>query len=484
MKSVFKKISGLDEVTKASLGYSISAIAQKGISFFTVPIFTRIMSISQYGIYSIYASWVSIFTILATLELHTCAYINGLAKLKEKKDKDELAISLLSLSIITTLVLLIIYLSIRKYICQYVGMSTKMVLLMFVEIIFIPATQFWMLKQRYSYKYIRLMFFSLSQVILNFVLGYFLVRYAKEERQAFARVTAIVIVQVVYGTCMYFYFFNQSKSFLSTRYWKKGLELHIPLLPHRMSLTVLALSDRLMIQHYIGDAAAALYSVAYSASMTINIIKLSIIESLTPWIYESLKKNDYSAIRSRTTYVLLFVVGMIFLFILFAPEIIVIVGSKKYSEALCVIPPVTASVYFTFLFNLFSTIEQYFEKTKGIMIASVIASTTNIILNLFFLKKYGYIAAGYTTFVSYIMLSILHYCFMNKAIKKEESIKSANCIFNMFFIVLFALIIIILSTSISFFYKYNILRYAIIMLILCSFMIYRKRIFSILRKKK
>ena len=36
----------------------------------------------------------------------------------------------------------------------------------------------------------------------------------------------------------------------------------------------------------------------------------------------------------------------------FAPEVVLIFGSKKYIDAIYVVPPVAASVFFIFLFNI------------------------------------------------------------------------------------------------------------------------------------
>ena len=77
-------------VTKAALWFTFATVLQKGISFFTVPIFTRIMSTEQYGIFSVYLSWISVLTILGGMDFHTCVYINNLSKLENEKEKDEL----------------------------------------------------------------------------------------------------------------------------------------------------------------------------------------------------------------------------------------------------------------------------------------------------------------------------------------------------------------------------------------------------------
>ena len=120
--------------------------------------------------------------------------------------------------------------------------------------------------------------------------------------------------------------------------------------------------------------------------------------------------------------VMLLVIAMELVFVLFAPEIILLVGSQKYMDAIYVMPPVAASVYFTFLYNLFSCVEFYYEKTKQIMVASLVAALTNLVLNYIFIKIYGYVAAGYTTLVCYILLSIVHFDFMRKAVSEEVKV--------------------------------------------------------------
>ena len=44
------------------------------IAFLTTPIFTRIMSAEEYGVVSVYNSWISILTVVLTLQLATGVY--------------------------------------------------------------------------------------------------------------------------------------------------------------------------------------------------------------------------------------------------------------------------------------------------------------------------------------------------------------------------------------------------------------------------
>ena len=58
-----------------------------------------------------------------------------------------------------------------------------------------------------------------------------------------------------------------------------------------ISYDVICTSDY-MIEKMISSTATAMYSVAYSASMVINLIKLSLNDALTPWIYDCIKNKN------------------------------------------------------------------------------------------------------------------------------------------------------------------------------------------------
>lgn len=49
----------------------------------------------------------------------------------------------------------------------------------------------------------------------------------------------------------------------------------------------------------------------------------------------------------------------------------------------------------------------------------MIGAALNIVLNYVFIKMFGYVAAGYTTFVCYLVYCIGHYIFVEHIIKKK-----------------------------------------------------------------
>ena len=59
----------------------------------------------------------------------------------------------------------------------------------------------------------------------------------------------------------------------------------------------------------------------------------------------------------------------------------------------------------------------YYKKTIYVSIGTMVAAVVNIILNYIFIPKYGFVAAGYTTLASYIILMVVHCMITLKVMK-------------------------------------------------------------------
>lgn len=61
--------SNNEKALKSGVWYTVANFIMKGIGFITTPIFTRLLSHSEFGLYSNYASWLQTFTMFVTLNL-------------------------------------------------------------------------------------------------------------------------------------------------------------------------------------------------------------------------------------------------------------------------------------------------------------------------------------------------------------------------------------------------------------------------------
>lgn len=211
-KYLLNKYENLSAPVKASIWFTICNVVQKGIALISTPIFTRIMTTQQYGVYTIYQSWYQVLTIFATLNLSAGVFNNGLTKYPDKKNR--LVSSLQGLSTTVTFLLFLIYIAYPKFWNDIFGMSTLFVVAMFAQLLLEPAYLFWSAEQRYRYSYKNLIFTTMIIAIGSPLIG--IISVMSTTYKAEARVLSFVLVQVVLGLYFYVRAFIRGKCFFDS----------------------------------------------------------------------------------------------------------------------------------------------------------------------------------------------------------------------------------------------------------------------------
>ncbi len=466
----------LHEPVKASLWFLICGFLQKGISMLTTPIFTRIMTDAEYGRFSVYNSWLSILQIVVSLNLAAGVYTRGLVKNEE--DQDRFSSSMLGLSTTCILIWSVVYFLFRNTINQWLELNTVLMVAMLLEIWSHAAYQFWSNRERVNYKYKKLVVLTLIYVILRPLLGVLCVLQVDTQHQVEARVLTTVLVNLILFTVLYIAISKKGKQFYNKEYWLYALKFNIPLLPHYLSQMVLNQSDRLMINSICGPTETAYYSVAYTLAMVLLILNNSVSGTMNPWIYKAIKNNETHKIGKVSYGVLGLIALLNMIVVLMAPELLGILAPDSYMAAVWVVPPVTVSVYFTFLYNLFATFEYYYEKTYYVTIATVAGAVLNIVLNAVFIPKFGFVAAGYTTLVCYILYAMAHYFFMKKVTKEQMN---GAVIYDARIIIGIGATLVMGAAVIMLFYTKPLIRYGLLAAVLIGMVLKRKALLGVIQ---
>lgn len=480
MNKFITKYKNMSIAAKAALWYVFCNLMTKGISTITVPIFTRVLTIEEYGTYSIYLSWLNILTIVTSLNLYYGAYNNALNRYKDDKTRSEYISSMQGITTSLTIVLAIVYVADMEFWNRAIGLSTPIMCLMLIELAITPAMHFWTGRMRFEYRYRSMVLLTVLKSILNPVIGLILV-FSWTKHHDVARIAGVVISEIIVSGSLMLIQFIRGRKFIDIRYWKYALAFNIPLLPHYLSGTILNQGDRIMIQKMIGKSEVAIYSIAYNIGMLIMLFTNAINNSMTPWMYEKLNKKDYDGIRKNLTYILGGIAVLIICLMFFAPEVVLIFGSTRYADAVYVVPPVAASVFFIFLFNVFAIPQMYFEDKKFLPISSIAAACLNIVLNAIFIRLFGYYAAGYTTLVCYVFYSIGHYYFSKKVCNRNipEAV-----LFNAKHICIISAALITCAIIFNFLYRTTYIRYVFGTIILITILWQRKHIINTFKELK
>jgi len=86
IRNLTRKYRNLSEVKKATIWITACSFLQRGISFITVPIFTRLLSTSEYGAFSVYQSWETVAIYLVTLGVTYGGFNNGMIRYSDDKE--------------------------------------------------------------------------------------------------------------------------------------------------------------------------------------------------------------------------------------------------------------------------------------------------------------------------------------------------------------------------------------------------------------
>lgn len=471
MRWIIKKFNGISAGAKSSIALFLASIITHGISYVVTPAYTRLLPSEVFGQTAVFMTWLQIFGIVAMFSLANGVFNNGMSDWPDKRD--EYSFSLLTLSNIITIVFSIVLVSIYPLIKDFVGIDIIYVILMLVMFIFQPAYNFWTVRQRYEYKYKYVVIWTVFCAVLSPAVAILSIVFLKDTDLLAARIFGAEVPLILVYIGFYIYLAKKSGFRINKRYWKSALLFNLPLIPHYLSMYLLNSSDKLMISYLINDSATAYYSVAYSVAAVATIVWTAINASLIPYTYEKCKAKDYKSIQRITTPIIaLFAAACLFV-IMLAPEVVAVMATAEYKEAIYVIPPIVGGVFFQVLYYMFANIVFYYKRPKYVMVASVISTILNIGLNFVFIKEFGYIAAGYTTLFCYMVQAFIDYLAMRKVAPAK--------MYNMKFIFGLSLIIVAIALLSNLVYDFIIIRYIIILSILVLIFIFRKQIMQIIK---
>lgn len=463
MKNIVSKISNTPVAVKASVAFLGGSIVSKAMVYFTIPIYTRLMNADEFGQSSVYYTWQNVLGIFAMFCLSMGIFNNGMANYPNKRD--EYSYSLLALSQTCTFFFIGFFAIIYPFASDWVAMPIPLLVLMGITFLTQPAYRFWMVRQRYEYKYKSLLVWTIVMAFAS-PLTAVTCLLLFPQNSLYARLFGAEGSQIAIYIYFVFFIAYKSKFRITTKYWKEALLFNLPLIPHYLSVLVLGSSDRIMISKLVGDSEAAYYTVAYNISIAMTVVWTAINSSLIPYTYEKCKVHDYKSISKIVNILLVAFACIVFLFSLFAPEAIIIMAPDNYMDALFVVPPIVCSVFFQVQYFVYANIVYYFKKPAYLMGGSILAASLNIALNYWLIPIWGYYVAGYTTLFCYILQAIIDFVAMKTAV--------GFSIYNTRFILQLSLVAIIFIMLVGQLYSYTTLRVALFCVCLIILIYYRK----------
>ena len=410
-KTEKKESQSQNRLFKAGAGYIIGNYLLKGITFLSAPIFTRLLTTEEYGNFGAYFSYESIFYIILGLALHS-SITN--AKYEYKEKFNEYVSSLILLSGISTCIWLIAANIFYDSYSGMLGLSRAIVNILIFHCF--GSAMFQLFNSYVSLSYSVKSYLMLTSVnaLSNMGVSIVLILTVCKGDRLMGRILGAALPVILIAGYICYYFFKKSRPWINRQYWKYALRYSLPIIPHGISQVILASFDRIMIKGMIGAAEAGLYSFAGTINSIVVVVSTSLDKVWKPWFYEKMDAKDYKPIRKNASNYMFGLAVFIAMVIMVIPELIRILGAREYWSTTACIVPVVIGGYFSFIYTIPVYVEYFYKKTKYIALGSMLAAVLNIVLNYFFIPRYGYIAAAYTTLVTYFLYYVFHYLLAKK----------------------------------------------------------------------
>lgn len=207
-------------------------------------------------------------------------------------------------------------------------------------------------------------------------------------------------------------------------YLKTGLRAAIWLLLGTLSFKVIELSDRYMIEHYLGDEQLGVFSIFYQVTNLINVVVFTVVLTI---YYPSLMKSvmEKSVVHKgvgskmmRQSLAIIFGLGI--LIVLMMPLLIEYMQRPQLMDEFVILYPMLGAVLALNVYLIYRFYLNAWNMDKTLLWIILLAALVNLAINFYGIPKYGIITASISSLVSYTILAGLTFFTARKTMSQTS----------------------------------------------------------------
>lgn len=406
------------KVFKNSIFYMFASLLPAFMGFLMLPIYSRYLFPSDYGIIALVMSFQAFLPLVMTFQLHSSI---SRFYFDYKNNKEQLSIFISTLIFITwilsTSVLIILFFYYKDIIFilfpKTISFDNLFLLGIFTSYMTVFNSIFVTLI-RVQQKARLFMKAAISLFCLSFLIN--IIEIIIYKKGAYGVIEASLLTAIlnffIYAFLVKEFFvfkFNFNMVF-------EPLKYSLPLIPHSVSGLIFMYSDRIILEKYVALSAIGLYMFADKVATVFKMLANEFNSAFSPFFNEKSKQSKAEAIYEVQKVSLIFIYFMSILIAItaiFSVEFVYFFLDDKYFDTWKMIPLLSSAYIFRSLY-CFSSSGLFFEKqTNKVAIITIVSGLVNIGLNLLLIPIYGVIVAIYSTifsfFLTFVMGEIISY---------------------------------------------------------------------------
>ncbi len=404
-------IEHFKQLSKQTIIYGLGDAIIKAISFFLIPLYTKLLTKEQVGDIALLNYVELILVLILSLGLNSAilkVFHDFKAEFERKKVFSTTTLFTGSIAVIILSILLFNVEVISNLIFKS---STESLYLKFVfgsvffNIFRLIALSYYRAFEKPVYYSVLNIIHFLTLVGLNILHVLFL------KQEILGVVKSSLYTSIFLFIIVFIIIFRKTGVSFSKEMLIKLLQFGLPLVPGTVANWILTISDRYLLNWFSNAAEVGLYDIAYKFGMIINMILVMPFRTAwLPFVFSIQNRDEARKIYSGAlTYFLLIATFVFLLISLFAREIILIVSTSAYLSGVKAIPLIALAYIFFGLYYIVDIGILLKVRTIYYTIITGIGAAVNIGLNILLIPKYGMIAAAINTLIAYFFLFILMY---------------------------------------------------------------------------
>lgn len=365
--------------------YSLGELLPKVISFLLLPLYTRYLSPSDYGIVSYTTTITTFLSVIGMLGLNSYVLRYYFIYKDEESRKKVVGTAFIAVSVFNLFILGIAFLVMPSIIDTYdiqVAWNPffmfALVTNLFTSFSTIPLCLYRIKQEANNYVLINI---SRTMLTVIFNLLFIVWLNAGIEGYFYAHLySSIPFIPIFFVIIGKYSKFNFSFSFL-----KEGLRFALPLVPGTLAYIIINMSDRIILERNVSMSQIGLYNIAITISSALQIVIQSGYHAIEPDIFSNYGSEDYYDFVRRLQkvfYSFIFVAGL--LIALFSQEVFALFLSSEYYSGYLFVPILVVTAVISGQNIIYGAILQGDRKSKIIggitILGSILSFTFNIIL--------------------------------------------------------------------------------------------------------
>jgi len=406
-------VAGLKSLAKETAIYGVSSIVGRFLNYLLVPVYTIALPASSggYGVVTNIYAWVALMLVLLT-----CGMETGFFRFANKGQDDPMRVystTLLSVSfgsvVFVALGLLFLepiagWLEYGEH-PWYIGMM--MIVVAMDAIQSIPFAYL-----RYKKRPIKFAALKLLFIFLNIALNLFYYVVLKGNDVGYAFLFNLICTSVVM-LCM----IPELRGFtyvLDRELLKRMLRYSLPLVILGVAGILNQVADKIIFPFVYPDEAEAtiqlgIYGAASKIAMIMAMFTQAFRFAYEPFVFGKSKEKDSREMYAQAMKFFIIFTLLAFLAVMFYLDILRHIIGRDYWDGLRVVPIVMAAEIFMGIYFNLSFWYKLIDETRWGAYFSLTGCTILILMNVFLIPKYGYIACAWAGFTGYGVAMLLSY---------------------------------------------------------------------------